>query len=759
MRNIEISLIIPIYNVAKYLKDCLESVITQENVEYEAILVNDGSTDNSEQIAEEYVCRSRKFSMISQRNQGLSAARNAGIELAKGKYIQFLDADDKLAYSNSLHDAVFYMEDNQLDMLEFDAQSVYESYELEKNAPQYAMMYRRKQAYGIYNFGKELFLELYKKGEYYPSACIRTLRKGFIDDKSIRFINGLIYEDNIFTLQCYMESRTVMHINKVMMLRLVRNNSIIQSVPKINNLESIIRVYFEIENIWNIYGTAELDDAFAKLCEETKEIIIYLHNRISDNGKNNIVGLRAISQHILNDVLYKKKHFCVQDYAFPYHLFNNNDNIMIYGAGNVGKIFWQLANDDRIVRIDGIMDRRGNVASEKDMKVEGLDNILLHRDSKWLIAIENDTIAKQAKKGLVEKGICEKNIFWDGSAYRRSHASRKYIELRKMTRRFLSQKQKERIFVFMQPEHGNIGDYAISLGEHFFLKDYFSEYEILWVTTDEWKYSSDVLVDAIDVKDIIMINGGGYVGNIWSSWQTCKEIIGSFPDNIKILFPNTLSYIDEIDNNNIALLDDIEWMKRQTKLYAFWRDIHSFRFLEKYAPSRNAFFPDMALYIKKRKNTSPFNGCLLLCLRNDVEKKNDEIEIRERIEKLGYEITERDINLARYLSLEEGYELVYSYLGDIKNYDLVITDRLHAMILAVLADVPCVAMDNLTRKISGVYPWVRDGRISVVENIEEINSSTVHDTINKQNGYMRPEKEFVKMKTLIQSLIAGKEEI
>lgn len=89
-----VSIIIPVYNVEKYLHICLDSVLAQTYTDYEVILVNDGSKDDSGKICEEYVKRDKRFSLISQDNKGLASARNTGIKAAKGKYIYFIDSDD-----------------------------------------------------------------------------------------------------------------------------------------------------------------------------------------------------------------------------------------------------------------------------------------------------------------------------------------------------------------------------------------------------------------------------------------------------------------------------------------------------------------------------------------------------------------------------------------------------------------------------------------------------------------------------------------
>ena len=90
----KISVIIPVYNVEKYLPECLESILNQNFQDFEIICVDDGSTDRSLDILQEYKRKDDRFVILQQRHAGAGAARNHGIKLAEGKYIQFLDSDD-----------------------------------------------------------------------------------------------------------------------------------------------------------------------------------------------------------------------------------------------------------------------------------------------------------------------------------------------------------------------------------------------------------------------------------------------------------------------------------------------------------------------------------------------------------------------------------------------------------------------------------------------------------------------------------------
>ena len=96
MEKITVSIIMPCYNASAYLREAIESVLSQSYQDWELIIVDDGSTDNSREIAREYVAKDKRIHLIEQPNSGACRARNNGIEHAKGEYIKFLDADDVL---------------------------------------------------------------------------------------------------------------------------------------------------------------------------------------------------------------------------------------------------------------------------------------------------------------------------------------------------------------------------------------------------------------------------------------------------------------------------------------------------------------------------------------------------------------------------------------------------------------------------------------------------------------------------------------
>ena len=199
----KISVVVPIYKVEKYLSECIESVLNQSYKNLEIILVDDGSPDNSGKIADEYATKDGRIKVIHKINGGLSDARNAGIEVATGDYIMFLDSDD---------------------LLTADACKVLEEKIEKENADYVIGNYINCQEDGtlwekpIFNLEKYKTFRLNVK-DYTDSffimnssACNKIFDLNFIKNLNLKFEVGLPAEDAIFTTYCFIKSEKVYYI-------------------------------------------------------------------------------------------------------------------------------------------------------------------------------------------------------------------------------------------------------------------------------------------------------------------------------------------------------------------------------------------------------------------------------------------------------------------------------------------------------------------------------------------------------------------
>ncbi len=223
--GVSISLIIPVYNMEKYLVHCLESVIKQISSFDEIIIVNDGSTDNSLFICEKYMSKYKNFKLINQENKGLSAARNIGMNLASSEYVMFLDSDDYLR-TDTVSCLKKELRKFHYDVIYFDTDIHCEDgCEVDRNK------YDRSKAQldGICMSGWEYF------SRSYPGYCsvpvwMAVYRKALIDKANIKFPEGLYFEDNYFSFLIITYAKYVIHLSEKLYQRRYRANSIMTSV-------------------------------------------------------------------------------------------------------------------------------------------------------------------------------------------------------------------------------------------------------------------------------------------------------------------------------------------------------------------------------------------------------------------------------------------------------------------------------------------------------------------------------------------------
>lgn len=211
------SVIIPVYNVETYLRECLDSVLNQSYEDWEAVCVNDGSTDHSANILDEYASNDHRFKTINQPNGGLSAARNTGMKAAKGEYILFLDSDDWLelnalgAISESLADE---------DMVCFSGRRFIESEGQYHDADQ---LLERTYASGMDYYNENALL---RRDFAFVCVVLRAYKKDYLLAHELWFKEGIFHEDNLFTpFACYYAKR-VKVINECLYDYRVRVNSI-----------------------------------------------------------------------------------------------------------------------------------------------------------------------------------------------------------------------------------------------------------------------------------------------------------------------------------------------------------------------------------------------------------------------------------------------------------------------------------------------------------------------------------------------------
>jgi len=189
MKEPLMSIIVPVYNVEKYLCTCVDSILSQSFRDYELILVDDGSPDSCPVLCDEYAASDKRIKVIHKKNGGISDARNVGIDAAIGKYLLFIDSDDYIA-EQSLEKIDQHLKiDGDCDIAFLSSVVVFNDgsflrigYHYDRN-----MIYKKNR--------NEILNYFINISQFPSSACIKLIRRKFINDKKIYFTKGILCED------------------------------------------------------------------------------------------------------------------------------------------------------------------------------------------------------------------------------------------------------------------------------------------------------------------------------------------------------------------------------------------------------------------------------------------------------------------------------------------------------------------------------------------------------------------------------------
>lgn len=255
LNDIKISIIIPVYNVEKYLNECIDSVISQSYKNLEIILVDDGSLDKSGIICDDYISRDSRIKVVHKENGGLSSARNVGIGIATGEYITFLDSDDYWDDPCALEKIMNKVELGENTVISWGVKKLYESTGKIDDVGMYVKTERK-----LAESKEESFKRLVESECYIASACNKLIKRDLIIRNNIYFIEDMKSEDIDWCARIAIKAQKFEFNNNSFYIYRQRDGSISKSLEEkniVNLLEAIKICYILSKEIE--------DDTFRKL--------------------------------------------------------------------------------------------------------------------------------------------------------------------------------------------------------------------------------------------------------------------------------------------------------------------------------------------------------------------------------------------------------------------------------------------------------------------------------------------------------------
>ncbi|MDY4077588.1 MAG: glycosyltransferase family 2 protein [Clostridium sp.] len=283
-----ISIVVPVYNVEKYLKKCIDSIINQTYKNLEIILVNDGSTDNSGKICDEYVLKDNRIKVIHKKNEGLSSARNLGIDISNGEYIIFVDSDDwiKKDMIKKLYEII------QKDNSDISICNYFLSYneedQIQKEKIEFCQFNNIEALKKLYDENFNIIMTI---------SCCKLFKKNLFSD--IKFPKGKIHEDEFTTYKLLYKSKKVSYTSEKMYYYRQREDSITHRKFDRQNLDAVEAFEERISFFKNIVKNKFL------YCKSVESLYFFcmksyfLYEKESNSDKKVLKFLRKKAKNIL----------------------------------------------------------------------------------------------------------------------------------------------------------------------------------------------------------------------------------------------------------------------------------------------------------------------------------------------------------------------------------------------------------------------------------------------------------------------------
>lgn len=759
----KVSIIIPAYNVSMYIDATIKSCIEQTYKNIEILIINDGSEDNTLEIIEKYIKLEPRIKVITISNHGLSVARNIGIEMATGKYIMFLDGDDWIekelvsqCVANMRDDLdVFYF--NAIDCIEDDRKNIER-----KEEQKYVLTEKICDGHDIFEIGINHPIR--------HEAWRGCYSKNFLDNNNIRFIPGMIYEDNSFWFDVMLTCEKIKYLNIYGYNYRQRRDSIVNTHATLRNVESVLLLSEYI--LRKIYSESYNSSIFLTGSNKIVDLIRGCEKKIATNS---LLNLEIEKENIINkkeklfEIIYsfhdfetpeafiKSKYYLCSHLCFFVGIYTKDMLITISTLREemiqlLKRKFmtWPLQKSKNKVGIYG-SGRNADVILGTYRKICGeIDADYIYIDSK-----EKSMMKKHLNRDILNvsdvnayniKDIIVCSVYYENEMYNtlienryRGDIYRVYdgdvVNLEGLLvsnfyefyNKLIITEQDKRLFLIGTPEYPNIGDHLIALAEYAYFKEWFSEYTIIEISNTDYLLHKTKLKRFIKKDDLLIVTGGGFLGSLWTDghYDEVIDLVEGYPDNEIIIMPQSIYFSD----NELGS----EYIKRTQKMFLCnnnlkicLREKFSYNRLVNIIGNSNRLrlFPDIALFYNLNKRDFCKENTIGVFLRDDKESiltKKQKRQIEKMVEEFG-RIGHFSMHYHAQILPEDRYNAVMEKINEIGRYKLVVTDALHCMIICAMTNVPCVAINNISYKVEGVYIWLKEKKNIILYDKNNIQS-------------------------------------
>ncbi|MDQ0198770.1 polysaccharide pyruvyl transferase family protein [Neobacillus ginsengisoli] len=308
-------------------------------------------------------------------------------------------------------------------------------------------------------------------------------------------------------------------------------------------------------------------------------------------------------------------------------------------------------------------------------------------------------------------------------------------------------KNKKKIFYCLTPCYGNMGDQAIAYATNKYLSEHFKDYEILEFERDEFFSYAKAIKSIVNKEDIIIIQGGGNMGNLYIHEEKPRRfIVKKFTKSPIISMTQTLSFTND-DYGRLEKQKTQKIYNRNKNLILLAREEKSYQKMSEIFENKIIKVPDIVFYLEDIFEPTKNNrNYILTCLRDDKESfwKDKKLNFLENLQKVYKEVLEYDTVVNKKIYKEEREEELFKMWDVFRNAKVVITDRLHGMIFAVLTKTPCIVLRSADHKVIESYKWIND--LNYLRFTDDLSFNSIKPIIDELSGLERIDKTNFKEK-------------
>lgn len=774
----EVSVVIPTYNpnthyLDNVLSDLLVNQVQESNFQYdnfEIIIVIDGDVKKDfEDLIEKY--NDPRVKIIKNKERaGIAKSINIGIKESKGKYIARIDDDDRVKPTRLYKQAKFLNDNKDINLV-----SSYFEYFGDMNESRITLDGELSKAWSIFTcpfdhptimFKKEFFVKnklFYDESRSHVEDWELWLR-AFDKGLNVGVIPEVLYSHRWYNGQAGQNNKTI-----DMMRELVKNNfkkldvslskEDLTIVPpwqgkvsdtQYSRIEKIFKKAIENNKKKKLYDEVALRTVFDFRLEEAKtgrlnSLILGNNNEPVQNISQPVeTRSHKIKRKILSPIYkpFKRVFYNISSEAIVDNLGYTSKRVddLVYINNEIKNVNNSIKNNTELLPIINEDLKKG--LKENDRTYNYLSNHIKELENKI------NEITKQNVE-LEEKINKEKELF--EGRFTNIHdnlydlsMNHKYISDLDLSNLYF----KKKIVLFGTSEHSNIGDAAITVGVYNFIKKYFSDYLFIEVSTYEFADNFPKIQNIINDEDIILLQGGGNLGNKYIVEENVRrEVISTFINNKIVILPQTI-YFDDTELGKREYSKTKEIYNRHNNLIIFTRGEISKKIAQDLTSVEPHISLDMALnlnYDYKNERSG------ILCCIRDVgdESAFDKItynkllnSIKDVDKNCGFtnNLFEKDIRK------ENRFNVVYNQFKLFSKYKLVVTDRLHGLIFSLITNTPCIVISSYNYKLKEFTDMLKNNEMvkfidKDIDNVDKAIKEMFDKQYDKNNDFTNEMKK------------------